>query len=146
MGQEDLQAKILEGRNQYYFERLKVVTQAGNFALKSAILINGGASVAMLAFIGHLFSISEGIVRAEQLSSSLVVFAIGTLVAAIASGATYVGEIYRSMSEFNKLLKQSFEQSKRWADRFAWTAIFLVVTAYVLFIGGVYCVYTAINC
>jgi hypothetical protein len=71
-------------------EMFRSVIQAGQSALRTAFLMNGGASVALLAFIGHLSSVAPQKVR--LLAPSLVVFVSGVLVAALASGVTYLSQ------------------------------------------------------
>jgi hypothetical protein len=62
-----------------------------NLALRTAVLINGGAAVSVLAFIGGLAS--QGRVtlgpQLNQISSCLVWFASGVAVAALAMGFSY---------------------------------------------------------
>lgn len=75
-----------------YKELFRSTIQAGQAALKSAILINGGGAFALLAFIGHIWNAhpSGGIVYG--LSCSLLGFAVGVLAAAAASGTTYLAQ------------------------------------------------------
>jgi hypothetical protein len=62
----------------------------GQNALKSLMLINGGAVVALLAFIGNASRSTTGSVLAKTLSLSLIWFGGGVLSAALASAATYL--------------------------------------------------------
>jgi hypothetical protein len=71
-------------------EMFRSVIQAGQNALRTAFLMNGGASVALLAFIGHLSSVAPG--RIPSLAPSLAVFVCGVLVAALATGVTYLSQ------------------------------------------------------
>lgn len=66
------------------------VTQAGQAALKSSILINGGGAFALLAFLGHIWNTHPSGGMVSGLSSSLMAFAFGVLIAAMASGTTYL--------------------------------------------------------
>ena len=64
--------------------------KASETALRTAILINGGAAVSVLAFIGGLAS--KDIVKIDRLSdiaSSLLIFALGVALAAAGLGFSY---------------------------------------------------------
>jgi hypothetical protein len=62
-----------------------------NLALRTAVLINGGAAVSILAFVGGL--VSQGKVAAgpqlTQIADSLVCFASAVAAAALAMGFSY---------------------------------------------------------
>ena len=91
--------------------------QAGAAALKSAILVNGGASVALLAFLGHVPD------PGKLIPIGLLCFVAGTLLAAVAAGSTYVGLL-------------GSRRHRRWFLFFNWTAIGFVVLSYVAFASG----------
>ncbi len=79
--------------HEFDLEMLRAVIATGQSALKSAVLINGGASVAMLAFVGNIWQTkNEHMVTFVYLSSSLLNFVIGVLLSAIASGTTYISQ------------------------------------------------------
>lgn len=65
----------------------------GQNALKSLMLINGGAVVVLLAFIGNISRSATGSVLAKALSLSLIWFGGGVLSAALASAATYLCQL-----------------------------------------------------
>ncbi len=73
-------------------ENFRAVIAAGQAATKSIILINGGASVAMLAFIGHLARIGSTSVPAY--ANCLLPFVAGTLLGGIVSGGTYLAQFF----------------------------------------------------
>jgi hypothetical protein len=76
-------------------EHAKVASQAGHFALKSAILINGGASVALLAFLDKLWE-STTVHKALVMDMPLVLilFVMGVLSSAIAAGLNYLAACF----------------------------------------------------
>jgi hypothetical protein len=86
----ELQKWIEEHRNVHAqsVEVFRSVIQAGQNALRTAFVMNGGASVALLAFAAHLVSIHS--LRVPAIAPSLAVFVVGVLIAALASGATYL--------------------------------------------------------
>lgn len=67
---------------------LAVITLGQN-AIKSAVLINGGAAVALLAFIGNIWSKESGVDVLAPLAGAMRYFTYGVLMAAMGSGATY---------------------------------------------------------
>jgi hypothetical protein len=92
---------------QHKLEVFKTVTIAGQAALKSAILINGGGSVAILAFIGNILKTDDPINAAlvHSLGVSLRMFAIGTLCAAMAAGGTYLVQFFDAIGLDSKHTK-----------------------------------------
>lgn len=71
-------------------EMFKSIIAAGQNAIRSMITINGGASIAMLAFIGHLARI--GSTAIPTYAGCLAPFVIGTLLAGTVSGGTYLSQ------------------------------------------------------
>jgi membrane protein YqaA with SNARE-associated domain len=65
---------------------------AGNNALRALIIINGGAAVAMLAFIGHLVSAGNGklILTLPLLTAPLEWFGWGVALATLGTGFGYL--------------------------------------------------------
>jgi hypothetical protein len=92
--------------------------------LKSIILINGGASVALLAFIGNIIANDENVSLVSKFSLPLAFYVFGVLVGSIATGSSYVTQY--------KYLHVGQESGARWHIV---TAI-LVLLAYVLFAAG----------
>jgi hypothetical protein len=82
-------------------EMFRSVIAAGQNALRTSFLMNGGASVAILAFIGHLAATSSD--NITLFSSVLSIFVIGVLVSAVASGTTYLSQwFYASGDKYHK--------------------------------------------
>jgi len=71
-------------------EGFKSVISAGQNALKTAFLMNGGATVAMLAFVGKLSE--DHVAKIPVFSTAMVCFVIGVLLVTISSGATYLSQ------------------------------------------------------
>ena len=111
-------------------EMFRATVQYGQAALKSVILINGGASVALLAFIGNIFS--NNIVEPKiliGLSNSLIGFVLGVLFSAVAVGLTYLAQsCFGLMSKGGKLAGHVLNG----------IIISLVISAYYLFFYGAF--------
>ena len=75
-------------RHESSLEMFRSVIVAGQSAIKSAFLLNGGAAVAILAFIAHLIQVDKSAV--EDFSCCLLLFSFGTLTAAATAGFTYL--------------------------------------------------------
>ncbi len=75
-------------------ESFRSVILTGQAALKSAILINGGASVALLAFLGHIWNTEPPAPVVAGLTQSLLFFLIGVLLSAMAAGTTYLTQAF----------------------------------------------------
>lgn len=71
-------------------EMFRSVITAGQAAIRTTFLLNGGASVAMLAFIGHLAQFDRP--RVPAFAGCLATFANGVLAIAVASGLTYLSQ------------------------------------------------------
>ena len=112
--------------NQWGFEFFRATISAGQSALKSAILINGGASIALFTFIGKLWGNPN--TQAAQLIAPLQLFLFGVLFAAIAAGTTYLAQWF-------------YSGRKPWLIKIAnvsnITSILLVLGSYGSFLYGV---------
>jgi len=71
-------------------EGFKSVILTGQTSLRSGLLINGGAALAVLAYIGKLSV--EAPAHVSQFASPLLLFVMGTLTMAVTSGVTYLGQ------------------------------------------------------
>jgi hypothetical protein len=71
-------------------EMFRSVIQSGQNALKTALLMNGGASVALLAFIGKLTEERQAHIPA--FTNALTVFVLGVFCIVVASGSTYLSQ------------------------------------------------------
>src|SRR5690349_6461424 len=67
-------------------EMFKSVLESGHNALKAVMLINGGAAVAFLAFLGNLLTKSQA-VKMGDFPKALLCFVFGALLSAMASAA-----------------------------------------------------------
>ncbi|CAG0950818.1 hypothetical protein RHDC4_00065 [Rhodocyclaceae bacterium] len=82
-------AQYKAGRNQS-LEMFKSVIGFAQVALKTSLLVNGAASIALLTFIGNIWTKTQTAAVAKALSSSLALFAVGALAAALATVTTYI--------------------------------------------------------
>ena len=112
-------------------EQFRSVIQSGQAALKSAILINGGAAVALLAFLGRIWQKPQSTADVSGLTMSLLEFIFGVLAVAVASGTTYICQ---------------YSYGRNWiktGHTINIVSILLVVISYILFGLGSYSAYQA---
>jgi CHASE3 domain sensor protein len=124
-------------------ESFRSVIQAGQAALKSAILINGGGAFALLAFLGHIWSTRPPGSMVALLPYSLLMFAFGVLFSAIASGTTYLSQSYygRSTNELDKSQKQRYITVGNYINKLT---IFIVIISYLLFLIAVFIAFNSL--
>lgn len=113
-------------------EMFRTVILAGQNALKTAFLMNGGATVALLAFLGKLSDQHQD--KIAIFSSSLIVFVVGVLAITVASGSTYLSQWFYAGSESWK------QKTGFWLNILA---IALGLASYGLFIWGAIRAYKA---
>lgn len=83
----------------YELAMFNSVIEAGLNALKSAIVINGGAAVALLAFIGGVLQQKgKGAIALSDVGFALLMFLFGTGCAGVASGVRYLSQFLYARS------------------------------------------------
>jgi hypothetical protein len=108
-------------------EMFRSVIETAKVALTTSILVNGGATVALLALVGAVIGKASGnsSIPPAALVYALISFALGVLAGAIATGTTYCSQ-YCYHQEFN-----------RSASAFHAVTVILVLASYVAFLSGV---------
>ncbi len=112
-------------------ELFRSVISYGQAALKSAMLINGGAAAALLAFIGNVWIKGVSPDAVSSLTSAIAYFAFGVLVAAIGTAGSYFTQYCYS---------GSFQRA---AIVFHTLTVLIVLCSFVLFGFGVFESYQA---
>lgn len=122
--QNDINIATINNENAHSIEMFKSVITAGQSALKASMIINGGAAAAVLAFTGKIWETSTSIVVANSLASTIILFCLGVLCAAFASGVTYLSQFFYA-GDYNKT-----------GSILNGLAIFTVLGSYILFAVG----------
>jgi len=127
----DKYKQYTELSHQSNLEMSKSEIESDLSAIKSAMLLNGGAAIAMLAFIAYLsesrpFSISV-------LAPTILPFTLG----AFASGLIYGGRYLAQTCYAHKKTK--------WGDRITHLCIALGVASYTAFFVGILYVYSVLS-
>jgi hypothetical protein len=73
-------------------EAFKATVESGREALNALLLINGGAVVALLGFVGAMAAKPNGLAVATSMRAPLLRFGVGVLLGAVAFGARYVSQ------------------------------------------------------
>lgn len=69
-------------------EMMRAVISFGQGAIRSLVLVNGGAAIAVMTFLGNFSDRNE--VDTEFLAHSLLMFSLGVVAASIVAGFAYV--------------------------------------------------------
>ncbi|MEJ8573459.1 hypothetical protein [Microbaculum marinum] len=151
-GRSDLDLRLAEKAHDKHFSFVlhmnqSVLDTALN-ALKSAALINGGAAVATLAFLGALANRKVGLGNgSENALFVLFLFSGGVLSAAVGSGAAYLTQYFYGAASNGALLIWDHPYIKKkecsgaynyLGKSFHVLAVFLTISCYILFAYGVY--------
>lgn len=100
--------------DQDWLQRNKAAGEAANIALRAAILVNGGAAIALLAFIGSLAA--QGRVanqEIEAVANSLLRFAGGVAMALLATLLAYLVNLLQADSV---AAKERIWESSLWSN------------------------------
>lgn len=159
---EDIRAANELMKQPWMVEFLGRTAESGQNAIKWAIVTNGGASVALVAFIGRAAS-SGNVADITWMAAPLVWFAAGVFMGAVGAGSTYVVncQVYRKIqNEWLPVLSRRHDLiGKDWTwqglDRvqrlfhrlFGWNALAIafVAMSYLCFAGGAIHCSVAIN-
>jgi hypothetical protein len=143
----DFDLETLKAKNQIKIEKMKLdeairlesfksTISSGMNAAKSCMLINGGASVALLAFIGNIWSKGSLGMAAMLVSKGLLFFCSGVALAALCTGFTYLAQSAYTSSELGTNKKWS-----SWGTFCNSIAIFSALLSLIVFGFGSYQTY-----
>ncbi len=127
--QDDLRERQLEqykARNRAREELGRSAVAYGQATLKSALLINGGGAVALLAYIGKVLPMRG------MLALPLSFFGIGVFAAAFGTGLSY-------------LTQYAYALKWKRAPFLHWVTAGVVVLSYFLFLAGVWQAYSVFD-
>ena len=112
-------------------EMFRSVIQAGLTARRSAIVINGGAAVALLAFLGHVSTGQQDKELVVALANAIVLFVFGVLSGGVADGITYLTQFHYRHNR------------PKLGNLFNGFSIVLIMASHVLFAFGAFQAYGA---
>jgi hypothetical protein len=114
-------------------EEMRAVISMGQSALKSAMLVNGGAAIALLGFLATVWS-SGKVDDVSIFASAMFVFVLGVLSACVALGFAYAAQHFYAQSSYAE-----DEMRRLWSSigrLFHVATSVLLVVSYVLFTYG----------
>jgi hypothetical protein len=142
--------------NDYTIAMDTAAVESSHLTLRMALLINGGAAVAVLAFIGGL--VAQGRLQAgpslSRVAESLVLFALGVAVATLAQGGAYVtnalvvrARLSRDLIPQRPWFQENDKSNRYWwlAEWARWIGIILAFGSWSLFIAGALSTWTAVK-
>lgn len=113
--------------NQHLLESERATVAFGQYAIRASFLLNGGATVALLAFLGKLSSDFPS--KVEIYADCMLYFVIACGLAAIAAAASYITQLFYAYGH----------TSRRYFIAglvFHAVSAFLVIASYASFFGG----------
>jgi hypothetical protein len=69
-----------------------MTVKTGENAVKSLLVVNGGAALALLAFLGSVARMSDDLAIKSDIANSLAIFTFGAFLAALTSGLTFFSQ------------------------------------------------------
>ncbi|MBB4654429.1 hypothetical protein GGR73_000928 [Xanthomonas sp. F14] len=132
----DALGNSLRYQHETRLEMLRATVTTSQSALRSSLLINAGAAVALLSFMGGIWGKGSYLNVIPGLSYSLSVFVWGVLAGALAAGATYGSQAGygEEFGRFSVLIGRVFHG----------VAILAGVTAYICFGSASWLAYGAL--
>lgn len=108
----EVQMELLKSSNTTNLEVLKLnhatslevfrsVITVGANAAKSFMIINGGAAIALLAFLGNIWNKETTPTASASVANSLLIFCLGILCSGVCSGFTYLSQFCYANSELS---------------------------------------------
>lgn len=101
----ELELELLRMEHSRAVESYKSTIENGRNALRSLFIMNGGAAVAMAAFIGNSADSPNRALNLETLSASIAIFAFGVLFASLAHGTNYIATFFYNSEDGSKSAK-----------------------------------------
>ena len=121
----------------YSIEINKGAMEAGNLALRYVLLINGGAAIAVLGFVGSLASQGRVSIGPDlnELASTLTYFAAGVVLGALGMGTAYLtnfcaaGHASRLKKNWTGVLLEETDSSRKYSRFYIFFLILSVLFA-----------------
>ncbi|SRR6266542_2953141 len=112
--------------------RITSLIQIGLTALKNAVLINGGACIALLTLLGHAATSPTSKIPVAPFRFPLMLFVGGVLAAGLASGIAWLAEGHSLFA---------LDKRSTYGIFLSLTTIGLVLLSFVFFAAGSYATY-----
>ncbi len=113
-------------RDQHLIETYKALMPLSAAALKTVLLLNGGAAVALLAFL------EKAAAEHLDMRRPMTIFVLGVVLAAVA----HVGAYLTQLALYNESLPGANTPRWRRHGNFLWSSVLVVVLSIVAFCWG----------
>ncbi len=141
--------KVAQIQSVASLELFKSVVEAGLTALKSAIIINGAAAVALLAFIGGIINTAENRASISGIGEALLIFTTGVGLAGLATGLRYINQWLFHDSFDKKITRKTVEikecRLEKIGNYLRKLLVFIGISSFVMFFWGGWKSYTALT-
>jgi len=120
----------------------KAAIETANLALRMALLINGGAAVSVLAFIGGLASKERfDVHQLAPVSASLVLFAWGVAAATLALALSYFTNYFMAgiASSKKKIFEHPYLENTPRTNVMWWLNVISHIAAVIAGLGSIIC-------
>lgn len=119
--------------------------QFGKEALRAAMLINGGAAVALLAFVGGIWPKEPKAEIVNCLAWALILFSAGLLLGAAACSTAYITQYNHNERIANSEKPELVRKHQSNLTCFLWITISLVFLSLAAFFAGIITSFLAIR-
>lgn len=134
--------EILKIKHNVEAEGFRAVMEAGLSALKSSIIINGSAALALLTFIGGAWQRScDNFPLISSLGKALFIFVLGVGFSGVASGMRYLSQAAYQQNCRDMILGKVYSVWIRIGNFFRNLTIILAVVSYFSFFYGAWLSY-----
>ncbi|EIV9530877.1 hypothetical protein MBN47_005262 [Klebsiella aerogenes] len=96
------QLEVLKIENIFQIESFKAAINIGANACKTFLIMNGGAAIALLAFLGNIWNKSSTPDAAYAVAGALFLFCIGVVLSGVCAGLSYFSQAFFVSSELGK--------------------------------------------
>jgi len=81
-------------------EMLRAVLTFSNNALKATFLLNGTASISLLAFLGNIWTKSQGSISGQLLAKPLLIFTSGAFLSVVATSLAWLSQDFYTKASY----------------------------------------------
>ncbi|HGL5978090.1 TPA: hypothetical protein ACKFKV_003869 [Klebsiella oxytoca] len=106
--QNSTQLELFKIENNFQMESFKAAISIGANACRTFLIMNGGAAIALLAFLGNIWNKSSSTEAASAIATALVLFCMGVVLAGVCAGFSYISQSLFVSSELGNKKSQLY--------------------------------------
>lgn len=100
--QNSTELEILKINNSFQIESFKAVINIGANACRTFLIMNGGAAIALLAFLGNIWNKDSTTQASQAIASALLWFCSGVILAGLCAAFSYISQSLYTSSELGE--------------------------------------------